>query len=411
MLTTSSLAGIAHRDGPNIEGRVPVISCKLKRYLPQRLTACWEALFYHPPEFKFGVKGSAVSVTDRFSGNEGQELAQQILAVMSRHNVPPSPHNYALWTAYVTGSHPTVAASLDELVRTGSLITEAICEKLYNDNLRSLEPSSDLLSASDTLDVSVREAQQSLATAKDETRAYGVVLKNARGQLEASDGANIQDLISHLLTETNNMRQRTAELEQSLSESTGKVEVLRKQLTDARQEALTDPLTGLANRKQMEIQLRQLIAATQTTGEPTSVVIADIDHFKRVNDTWGHPTGDQVIRFVARTMRRLAGDDDVIARYGGEEFVVLVPGCTVDETVRFAESVRRAVEAKQLLRKSTNEILGNVTISMGVAAIQPGDEPGDILDRADKRLYCSKQNGRNRVTFEDPADNGQPAAA
>ena len=123
----------------------------------------------------------------------------------------------------------------------------------------------------------------------------------------------------------------------------------------------------------------------------------DIDHFKRFNDQFGHQTGDQVLRLVATTLKSTIRDSDLAARYGGEEFVVVLPETELDGAMFLAEKIRRSVYDKKLLRKSTNEIIGRVTASIGVGIYRAGETADQFVDRVDGYLYEAKRHGRNCV--------------
>lgn len=138
------------------------------------------------------------------------------------------------------------------------------------------------------------------------------------------------------------------------------------------------------------------------------LLLCDIDHFKRVNDTWGHQIGDQVIRYVASVLNAQVKGDFLAARYGGEEFALIMPRTKLAAAAEIAERIRTTIKAKTLSRKSTGEILGRVTISLGIACSSPGDDAATLIGRADACLYQSKRTGRDRVT----ADAGvRPASA
>ena len=161
--------------------------------------------------------------------------------------------------------------------------------------------------------------------------------------------------------------------------------------------ALRDGLTGLLNRRYWESCLEREFARHQRYDNPVSLVIFDIDHFKRVNDTYGHQTGDEVIRETARITSQLVRETDFAGRYGGEEFVVLLPGTTLDGAAQFAERLRSSIERQQLDYQGSPLTF---TISLGVATLTD-DMAGylTLLERADKALYQSKEGGRNQVTL------------
>ena len=135
-------------------------------------------------------------------------------------------------------------------------------------------------------------------------------------------------------------------------------------------------------------------------GYPLTLAICDIDHFKSFNDTWGHQTGDQVIRFVAATLERLALKDHLVARYGGEEFAIIMPRVTAEEACGILERMRKAIEVKKLKRKSTGDSLGNVTMSFGAAELSDEDSCSTLIRRSDEQLYAAKRAGRNQVSVE-----------
>ena len=137
--------------------------------------------------------------------------------------------------------------------------------------------------------------------------------------------------------------------------------------------------------------------------------MADIDHFKNFNDRYGHLTGDQVLRLVAMSVKQNVKGRDIAARYGGEEFVIALPNTALQSAITVADHIRRAVMTKELMRRSNGERLGRVTISIGAAALRPGDTAQLLIDRADKCLYAAKRHGRNRVICE--ADPEADAAA
>ncbi|MWV46312.1 diguanylate cyclase [Paenibacillus sp. HJL G12] len=155
--------------------------------------------------------------------------------------------------------------------------------------------------------------------------------------------------------------------------------------------SVTDKLTGLKNRRFFQEKLDEQVHVYGTSRKPFSLVIIDIDHFKKVNDTWGHQMGDQVLESLARILTSHARGEDVVARLGGEEFVLILPNTDGPDSKKVAERLRLAVAG------FTCEI-GSFTVSMGIATFAPGDTDASLLKKADEALYTSKENGRNRVT-------------
>lgn len=162
--------------------------------------------------------------------------------------------------------------------------------------------------------------------------------------------------------------------------------------------AVTDGLTGLWNHRRFREELETSFARCRRDGEPLSVILFDVDHFKQYNDAYGHPAGDEVLKRVAGIMRRVCRQHEAVARYGGEEFAVILPGATAQEGVHVAERLRQALEQGDWPERK-------VTASFGVATLSPKDTSGDeLLQKADAALYAGKQAGRNRVCHFDVMD-------
>jgi len=147
----------------------------------------------------------------------------------------------------------------------------------------------------------------------------------------------------------------------------------------------------------------QAIEDARSRNEPLSLLMTDIDHFKNFNDSFGHLTGDQVLRLVAMSVKQNVKGQDTAARYGGEEFAIVLPNTVLRSAITVADHIRRAVMTKELMKRSTGEHLGRVTISVGVATLHKNDSPQMLIERTDACLYAAKRHGRNRVMCEtDP---------
>jgi diguanylate cyclase len=198
---------------------------------------------------------------------------------------------------------------------------------------------------------------------------------------------------------TREMQNANSELENRLKTSVQQMATLQSNLEAIRVESLTDPLTLLANRKSLETAMDKLFHENRVF----SLLVTDIDHFKTFNDRYGHLTGDRVLRLVAGTLKQSVKGRDTAARYGGEEFVILLPETGLRPAMTVAETIRRSVMNKELVKRSTGENLGYVTLSIGVATRRDSDTSESLIGRADACLYAAKRAGRNRVVCEtDP---------
>lgn len=177
----------------------------------------------------------------------------------------------------------------------------------------------------------------------------------------------------------------------TLEESLDRAQIQENQL---RIEASTDTLTGLYNHEYILSTLRQTLAEDELAGNPTSVMMADLDHFKEINDTNGHPVGDKVLMEVSRRLGTAVRDFDSLGRYGGEEFLIVLKNTPLSTALSVAERIREHISKGPI---SLHDVKVDTTISVGVAVVHPGDEADDLVSRADKALYEAKAAGRNCV--------------
>jgi diguanylate cyclase len=326
------------------------------------------------------------------------DLAARALADMRRCKVWPTPLNFELWIQIVAEPAGGLATEVQRLIAAGEPITEAKSEELAVAHLSHRVSGDDLGAASDRLVRQIETFGRTLADAKREQADYGRALA---GATEGFDGANppaLASMIKTLTDATRLVQSQNSALEKRLNDSTSEVQRLQENLDIVRRDAMTDALTGLANRKAWDEGIERAVALATRSGAPLSVAILDIDHFKRFNDTWGHQTGDQVIRYVASVIGRLGVAPRLAARYGGEEYAIALPGDAIETTVNLLDAVRLEIASRSLKRRSTNQDLGAVTVSIGVAQYHRGESAAALVERADLALYASKHAGRNLVT-------------
>jgi diguanylate cyclase len=335
-------------------------------------------------------------------GAEGQVLGHRTVDEMGRHELPVSAQNYEVWLTYFTHAMPDLRSAVDQLIASGVSIGNQHMEELYERFFSTTHLSTQVMETGSRIAHEIADALDALKKAGATTERYGETLSVAADSLRHStlDGDALKRLISVLASATTEMSKQNSSLSSKLSQSSVEMEKLRTSLRQARAEALTDALTGVANRKLFDETLRLRREEADAEKTDLSLILCDIDHFKSFNDTWGHQTGDQVIRFVASALTKFALPDHLVARYGGEEFAMIMPRTPLKEAARLADQIRMAIEAKRLVRRSTNETIGAVTVSFGAALYASGETPSQLVARADECLYMSKRSGRNRVTLE-----------
>ena len=290
--------------------------------------------------------------------------------------------------------------------------TSAVLDDLRSRCLSSARTTQALDNASSQVTAALNEILQKLESAGRDAGDYGRTLSRASGELGTDQSpAALRQFVDTLISATRTMEARTATLEEELQHSSQQVNILKVQLEDVRKESLTDSLTAVANRKAFDTELLAAVTEGHETGETIALLMLDIDHFKKFNDCWGHQTGDQVLRLVAQSMSENVKGRDTVARFGGEEFAIILRRTSLGNAINLADQIRSYVQSKKLVKKSTGDILGTITVSVGVARLTRHDTPASLIQRADACLYRAKNGGRNRVVGEDEPAHLQIDAA
>ncbi len=335
----------------------------------------------------------------KMRGPEAYKVAHETLDVMERHAVWPTPLNFELWSHFVADPTGELARELNRLILSGEPMTETVSEELAAAYLPKARLNEQIRDAGDQLSKELAAVSTAIKEAQKSNELYGQTLASAgKGLTDAKDASQIKAMVDSLSTATHRVQKENKSLEKRLAESTSEVQRLREHLEQVRRDATTDGLTNLANRKAFDDEFARACAEADENGSVLTVAVLDIDHFKNFNDTWGHQTGDQVIRYVASVIGRLGCTPRFSARYGGEEFAMIFPGEDAAIVESCLEEIREEVASRMLKRRSTNEDLGTVTISSGLATRREGESGICVMERADAALYASKRSGRNRVT-------------
>lgn len=334
-------------------------------------------------------------------GPDGPAVAQEVLDLMRLHGVAATGANYQVWLTYRLGGNPTLRDVIDARIGAGEGFTQEFNAEIYERFFTGVGASAQIVLAGERIARDLGQVVSFLKSAEEKSGDYGRTLESAATDLNRGLAPEqIRQIVSSLAAATLDMANHNQHLTDQLQKSSREIDSLRASLESVRVESLTDSLTGLANRRMFDETLRMRIEEARAQRNDLCLLLCDIDHFKRFNDTWGHHTGDQILRFLASALQAHARPDYLVARYGGEEFAVIMPRTGIKVSQQTAELIRAAIQAKRLRRRSTNEDLGQVTVSIGVARLQPGDTPQGLVERADACLYASKRNGRNQVTTD-----------
>ena len=266
---------------------------------------------------------------------------------------------------------------------------------------------SDSLQESETLQQSVNERMDVLHLSLDDATDLDA--------LKASVAAHLEGFRTEVSTYIENERQRHRDAEAAVAKLSGQLQTLagetlrlRDDIQQERRRALSDPLTGLANRLGMEERIAYEVTMWQRESYPLAVIIFDIDHFKNINDQFGHQAGDRVLKTIADQLRSQIRRTDFLARYGGEEFLMLLPRTKLADACQLADKLRHHIESCKFVYRDAQV---PVTLSCGVAEFHQDDAADAVLDRADQALYIAKNEGRNRCFTEQDLSCPAPAAS
>ena len=338
-----------------------------------------------------------------FKQDREQGFAKAALALMGECNVVSTPDNFELFYAYASSENPTVTQTMAAIINAKKPFTAELLADLRVRCLSGARAAFAMESLGGNMRAVIDDVMGKLETSARDTADYKDTLSAATGELGGERSpADIRKLVDGLIAATRAMEERTKSLEGELQASSAQVSDLRDKLDNVRKESLTDALTNIANHKAFDVAVKQVLDAV-AHGEEVTLLLCDIDHFKKFNDTWGHQTGDQVLRLVAHCLSENVKGRDTAARYGGEEFAVLLRGTSLEAATRVAEQIRETVETKKLIKKSTGEILGTITISIGVAQFAALEGVETVVRRADACLYGAKHSGRNMVINQNDA--------
>lgn len=331
------------------------------------------------------------------SKERSAEVLRAALAHMGRHDAPFNPHVFAVWYEYAAGTNISLSRAVDECLRSKPRLGSETTARLYREHIEQADQTA-LQRASGEFDKVVLNMAEAAIRTGDRAGEFGEQLSDLTQALKDADALQLEPMVSLALDKTAGMKESAFALQREVVASRQEIERLRVDLSQAREESEIDPLTRLLNRKGFDHRLEELLAQALAPGAGHCLVMLDIDHFKAVNDTFGHVMGDRVLQAVAEAVRAGVSDPSHrVARYGGEEFAVLLPQCSLANAIAVAEACRQRVKALRVRDRRSQTVMLDVTISAGVAAINPEDDAPSLVARADTALYKAKHAGRDRV--------------
>lgn len=350
-----------------------------------------------------------VGRTDEFE--RSITYGEAALTYLKGNRTPAYPRNYELWYVYAAGFNRDLNKAVNEALKRLGHLPQELTQRFYDEFLSPVRLSDRVGEVSSRVTKELDEIISSLEVSGDNVERYGKSLRSAADVLGGpANKQQVRTVLEKVLAATAEMENKNAALEKQLKDSRGQITELQESLEAIRYESLTDQLTGLANRKHFDQSLERAIDVSVRRGEPLALILCDIDNFKKFNDTYGHQTGDQVLRLVGAAIKSSVKGRDIAARYGGEEFAIILPNTSLDAAKTVANQIRSAVMAKELIKRSTGESLGRITMSAGVAVLTAADTRETFVERADTCLYAAKRGGRNRVICEAEMGSSENSA-
>jgi diguanylate cyclase len=329
------------------------------------------------------------------------ELLRLALPLMTRQDAAFHPLSYTLWYEHLSGINPALSQCLTIRLAANSPLTEEDVYRLYQHHIikRDLEKHE---SWQEKVRGLLGEVVHAAINVADDSAEFGRKLGLHQAQLRTVTSLDhATRAVGEVLEETRQMQSCVEWLSQQLCAKTEQFEELALRLVQAQAEALLDPLCGLKNRRGFERAVTEVFASDSAGS--VALLMADVDHFKQLNDTYGHLLGDKVLRTVAQTMQLNIKGRDIAARLGGDEFSLLLPQTTLSGARALAEQIRSAVAGGRIQRGDGQSVRGGVTVSIGVAMGTAAEGIEAVMVRADAALYQAKRGGRNRICVAESA--------
>ncbi len=330
--------------------------------------------------------------------HKASEIAQQTIAELASESIAPNPQNFTIWFDILSGRNPALIRFIDRAKEKGIEFSPERLREIYSRFIISGNDNIDSNDWNQRMTEVASKITEALGEIGDGTEKYGAALEDLSGNLSGTvNGSDLTHMIADILSETKSMDGQVSNLHTRVQESSDELEALRRELAETKRDAMTDKLTGLANRRCFDESLLQMTTEARENGEQLCIALCDVDHFKKFNDTHGHQVGDQVLRLVGRILVENVKGSDLPARYGGEEFVIILPETPLKGASIVADHLRQKLASRKLARKGSEDTYGKVTMSIGVTEYIFGESMEELIERADGLLYKAKQEGRNRI--------------
>lgn len=333
-----------------------------------------------------------------------ERYAAEALRVMKTREISPTPKHYALFYAYAAGQPTELIKEIDLLGSQKVAMTDELLDKLYNDHLGGSQNRAVADAAAGAKRI-LAEMVHSIAAFTGATHSISQEIQQKIETVEDPMSEEAIKLMAKSVVDgALTMMSSSESVAKQLAGAQNEIATLRENLAKATTESERDFLTGTFNRKAFDKRLHEAAEEAMKTDSELTLIMIDIDHFKKFNDNFGHLIGDEVLKIVSKALTDSVKGIDTVARYGGEEFAIILPRTPIGGGMIVAEQIRKLIASREFKNRATGEHYGVITMSAGVAAFRTHgieDSPMALIKRADEALYRSKNAGRNRVTQEN----------
>jgi diguanylate cyclase len=324
------------------------------------------------------------------------EILRLVLPNIAKHCGSYTPTAYTVWYEHLAGMNNRLSMDIGNRLQRSASIDRNAVQDLHSEYILSRN-ARDNMQLQKSLEALAHRLTQAAADSSGGAEKYALALAAAHDELQALSGAGeLQAVLQKLIDSTRDARKSVGSLRAELDASQSELRSVRDRLGQLEIEVIKDPLTGLLNRRGFDQAVAQLRASDAGLGS-AALLMLDLDHFKRINDSYGHLFGDQVLCATAKVLNSVIKEKDIAARYGGEEFLVLLPETPVSAAAALAEQFRQAFAKAKVRRSGSDKVIDQMTISIGVASPRPDELLEQTIDRADAALYRAKNDGRNCV--------------
>lgn len=327
-------------------------------------------------------------------------LLRQVIPQMTSLSIPITPRNYAVWYEYFSGKNRELITAVNHYVNNDLTFTEEINNRLFQQFIEE-QPTDALVKTHEVTEQIITALMQSITKAYSGNRHFGQVLTKYSEKMQAAASVeSLNDMVTELLGHVNEVVTANATLQANLTEMREEVSSLKSEMSHLEQASLTDALTSLHNRRALESHMAMCLNNHKKHGVNFSMLVIDVDFFKKINDSHGHQVGDKVLSYIAKMLKSAVRGEDFVSRFGGEEFAVILANTDYKSALIVAESLCQRISAKALSVGKDRESIGHVTVSIGVSQADISDDNDACFARADQALYQAKHSGRNCVRGE-----------